>query len=87
MDLDRMMYLVVVNHRDGPFIPETELSRCSLVQVSKDIRDRQYTDVLAVLEMNPIGHICRDATNDFRDLIADADLRADRSRQGLPDLD
>lgn len=67
--LDQMRYLVVSAHRDGPLIHEVCLADMSLVKVAKDIRDRQYGDVLYVIEFNPIEHICRDATHEFKDLL------------------
>ena len=71
LHLDRMMYLVIseLASCEGPIILEVELSRTTLVQVAKDIRDGQYDKVLAVIEMNPAEGICREATHDFEAVI------------------
>lgn len=66
INLDHMMYLVVVDHRDGPYIPETSLDRTSVVTVTKDLLQGQYSDVLAVIELNPVEHTSRECTDDFR---------------------
>lgn len=74
MQLDRTMYLVLQDHRGGPYFPETDLDRTDLVRVCKDLRDGQYANVIAVFEINPEKHICRDATHLFREVInADGD--------------
>jgi hypothetical protein len=67
--LDRMLYLVISDHRDGPIIYEVEVSRMSMATVCKDIRDGQYDKVLHVIEFNPVERICRDATHEFRSVI------------------
>jgi hypothetical protein len=75
--LERDMYLVVVGHKNGPYIPETDISRTSIAIVTEDLMHGQYEDVLAVIELNPIDHICRDCTHDFKDVIPDPDRRPD----------
>jgi hypothetical protein len=87
VNLDRMMYLVICDHPNGPYFLETDLDRCDLVTVCKRMRDKQITDVLAVLEINPIEHIARDATHDFEALIErpDADAPVRRSHRRYPD--
>jgi hypothetical protein len=65
MVLDRMFYLVISERRDGPIIYEIEPSRMDMSSVAKDIRDKQYGQVMHVIEFNPIEHICKDVTNDF----------------------
>jgi hypothetical protein len=69
MDLDRDMYLVVVNHFNGPYIPETDLSRTGKQIVTEDLRCGQYDDVLAVIQFNPALHTARDCTHDFQTVI------------------
>jgi hypothetical protein len=61
--LDGPIYLVVVNHRNGPYIPETDVARTGLVAVCKDLRDGQYEDVAAILECT-----VKDVTHEFKDL-------------------
>jgi hypothetical protein len=58
------IYLVVVGHTKGPYIPETDFDRTSLVQVCKDLKAGQYEDIVAVLECN-----VRDVTNACKDLL------------------
>jgi hypothetical protein len=69
--LDLMLYLVIsqLSSSDGPIILEIELSRMGLADVLRDIRDGQYSTVLAVLELNPVEGICREVTYDFKDVI------------------
>jgi hypothetical protein len=78
LNLDRMLYLVISDHKDGPIIWEIQLHRMDLVQVTKDIMHGQYDgEVLAVIEMNPEEGICREVTSDFETLLPDRD--ADRT--------
>jgi hypothetical protein len=87
MNLDRDMYLVVLNHANGPYIPETDLARTGIKIVTEDLMHGQYEDVLAVLEVNPVEHTARDCTHDFKPVIEDAERAAARRREGLPDID
>jgi hypothetical protein len=87
MNLDRDMYLVVLNHANGPYIPETDLARTGIKIVTEDLMHGQYEDVLAVLEVNPVEHTARDCTHDFKDVISETERALDRCRQGLPDID
>jgi hypothetical protein len=87
MNLDRDMYLVVLNHANGPYIPETDLARTGIKIVTEDLMHGQYEDVLAVIEVNPIDHVCREVTHDFKPVIEDAERAAARRREGLPDID
>lgn len=65
LTLDRTIYLVISDHKSGPYVPEVRLADTHLVKVIKDIRDRQYTDVLRVIELNLARETCRDCTDDF----------------------
>lgn len=70
MTLDQTMYLVINEHKDGPIIWEIQLARMGLSTVAKDLRDGQYqSPVLAVIEINPSLHICRDVTHEFDPLL------------------
>jgi hypothetical protein len=69
MTLDRMLYIVISAHKDGPYVSETDVSRMDLVNVTKDIVAGQYGTVLHVLEINPVEHICNEVTHDFREII------------------
>lgn len=61
---DRMLYLVVSAHRDGPIIWEVQLDRMARKTVAEDIGHGQYDEVLAVIELNPVEQICREVTDD-----------------------
>lgn len=65
MNLDRMMYLVISDHKDGPIIWEVQLHRMDRLIVFGDIGHGQYGDVLHVLEINPVEGTCRDVSEDF----------------------
>lgn len=71
INLDRMIYLVIsdYNDGDGPFVREAELSRTDFVTVCKGIRDGQYENLVAVIELNPVEHTCREVTSDIETLI------------------
>jgi hypothetical protein len=71
MDLDRMIYLVISDHGDGdgPYFPEVRLADTSLVILTKDILQKQYTGVRHVLEICPAEKTCREVTDDFSEII------------------
>jgi hypothetical protein len=62
MRFDEPMYLVIVHHPTGDYIPEPDVVLTGLKEVCKDLRDGQYENVVAVLECN-----VRDATHAFKD--------------------
>lgn len=68
-NLDRQMFLVICDHKDGLYIPETDIERTGLVRLTKDILQGQYNDIVAVIEFNPTEHTCKDATDEFREVI------------------
>jgi hypothetical protein len=68
MTFDQPLFLVVVDHPGGPYIPETDLADTRLARVCKHIRDGQFKNVLAVLELDPVAHTLRDVTHDFETL-------------------
>ena len=75
LNLDQMIYIVISDSRSGGlFINEVTLDQSRCAVVARDIRDGQYADIAAVLELNPVEHICRDATDEFRAVI---DRRSD----------
>ena len=62
---DRMIYLVLVAHPGGAYMPErneTDLDRATTV---KDIATAQLEGVTQVLECNPVEGTCRDVTEDI----------------------
>lgn len=67
--LDRMLYLVICGHRNGPYVPETSLDHMSCVNVTKDIIAGQYEQILHVIEWNPVENICREVTHEFAEVI------------------
>jgi hypothetical protein len=68
---DETMYLVVVAHPLGPFIPETDIDRTSLAAVTADLRDGQYKNPLTVLALDPVNHIFREANHVFKDFLTE----------------
>lgn len=73
MKFEKAMYLVISDHKDGPYVPEVEVKRMDVGTVARDVRDGQYNDILAIIELNPATQICRDVTHEFKDLIGSSD--------------
>ena len=65
MTFDRPMYLVVVQHPKGPYIPETDIDRTDHATVSRLLREGQFENVVAILELDPNVHTFREVTHDF----------------------
>jgi hypothetical protein len=61
---DRMVYVVIVAHESGDFIPEQPVSVDRKIVV-RDIANGQYEELVQVLECNPVEHICDDKTEDI----------------------
>lgn len=61
---DQPLYLVVVAHRAGPYIPETMIANTSREVVLDDIETGQFTDIVAVLEIDLATQTSREVTND-----------------------
>jgi hypothetical protein len=64
-----MMFLVISDHPDGPYVPEVDLDRMTLTNVTKDLVDGQYSRPIHVIEFNPVEHLCRECTHEFRELL------------------
>jgi hypothetical protein len=65
LDLDRMFYMVVCNHKDGPLVYERMLADMNRGTVVAHLREGQFDDgVLAVIEFNPAEGTCREVTDD-----------------------
>jgi len=64
LNLDRQLYLVISDHKSGAYIPEQNLCEMDRARVVKDISEAQYTDVVAVIEFNPVEHTSRDVTSE-----------------------
>lgn len=71
VNLDRMRYLVVSDHEEGPIIWEVQLHRMDRATVAEDIKHGQYGDVLLVIEFNTVEGTSRDATEEFETPKAD----------------
>lgn len=65
LNLDRQLYLVITDHKSGAYIPEQNLCEMDRARVIKDIAEAQFTDVVAVIEFNPIERTSRDVTSDI----------------------
>lgn len=61
---DRTLYLVIVGHKSGDFIPEQNVS-VDRKTVVRDIASGQYEGLVQVLECNPVEHVCDDVTKDL----------------------
>lgn len=86
LSLDRDFVVVICDHKDGPFIPEVQdLNRATRAMVERDIADCQFVDVLAVIELNPVEHTCREVTHDYEQTIREARALLERCRAGSPD--
>ncbi|MGB6080273.1 MAG: hypothetical protein WBF99_12515 [Xanthobacteraceae bacterium] len=59
---DRMIYVVIVAHSGGDFLPEQNVSELGRKTVVSNIASDQYSDVVQVLECNPAEHLCNDVT-------------------------
>ncbi|MBN9601846.1 MAG: hypothetical protein J0G33_02835 [Afipia felis] len=62
---DHMVYVVVVAHPNGPYVPERDVADMDRKAVVADIACGELEDVLQVLEMNPAEHVCSDVTSDI----------------------
>jgi hypothetical protein len=64
-----MFYLVVSSHHEGPIVWEIQLHRMDRGTVTEDLINKQYDEVLAVIEFNPVERLCRDCTDEFREIV------------------
>lgn len=62
---DRMVYVVIVAHKSGDFLPEQNVSEMDRKTVVRDIASGQYEGLVQVLECNPVEHICDDVTSEI----------------------
>lgn len=65
INLDRMFYLVIRDHRSGAFVPEQDVADLDRASVIKSIAEAQHDDVLAVIEFNPVERTSRIVTEDI----------------------
>jgi hypothetical protein len=64
-----MFFLVISDHPSGPYVPETDLADMTLVNVTKDLVAGQYAAPIHIIEFNPVEHLCRECTHEFRELL------------------
>ena len=62
---DRMVYVVIVAHESGDFLPEQNVSEMDRKTVVRDIANGQHKELTQVLGCNPVEGICRDCTEDL----------------------
>lgn len=68
---DQMVYVVVIGHGGGKYLPEQSLADMDRKTVVRDIAAGQYEGPIQVLEINPVEKICRDVTEDIaQDVLA-----------------
>lgn len=65
MNEDSMRYLVVVAHPRGDYLPERDLADLDRATTVRHIRERQWNDVITVIEFNVAEGICCDRTEDI----------------------
>jgi len=81
--IDRMIYLVISDHKTGPLIRETSLADTDRKTVERDIADDQYGEIISVLELNPVEGICREVTDEFQTAIDDRNEAVTDARRGV----
>lgn len=59
---DRTIYIVTTGHSGGAYLPERNVADLDRATTVNDIADRQYDDVLQVLECDLVERLCSDAT-------------------------
>ncbi len=59
---DQMAYIIVCAHKDGAYLPERNVSDLDRKTLVKDIAEGQHTDMIQVLEINPVEKLCSDVT-------------------------
>ena len=84
INLDRMLYIVFVDHRSGIYTPERNLCDLDRKATVQDIATGQIEDVIAVHEYNPAERTSRDVTEDIMQEAADLILE-DKRWIGLND--
>lgn len=62
---DRMVYVVIVAHKSGDFLPEQNVSEMDRKTVVQKIAECHFEELVQVLECNPVEHICDDVTKDL----------------------
>lgn len=68
---DRMIYLVIVGHSGGDYLPEQNVADLDRGSVVSLIASGEYEDLKQVLECNPAEGICRDVTEDICNEVCD----------------
>jgi len=71
MNLDQQLYLIFEADRAGnSWIAERQISDMDRKTTLEDVASGQFSDLVAVIEFNPIEHGSRDVTEDFAKEVA-----------------
>lgn len=68
---DQMAYIIVCAHKSGAYLPERNVSELDRKTLIKDIADGQHTEVIQVLEINPVERICNDVSDEIFRAVVD----------------
>ncbi|MBN8968970.1 MAG: hypothetical protein J0G95_10975 [Rhizobiales bacterium] len=62
---DHMIYMIVVEHPKGDYVPERDVADLDRATTIKDIANGEYEGVKQVLRFNPVEHTCDDVTSEI----------------------
>lgn len=62
---DRSFFTVIMDHKDGAYVPQTDLSDLTEEKVIQGVDDGDFDDVILILESNPSEGWSRDVTEDI----------------------
>ena len=65
--MNRAFYIVICDHREGPYLPETSVAHMDRATVTRHLQEGQYSQPAKVIEFVPVAGTCRDATHEFSD--------------------
>ena len=68
---DQMIYLVVLAHEGGAYMPEREIGSLDRAATVALIALGEWEGLSQVLECNPVEGTCRDVTEDFARDVSD----------------
>ena len=63
--MSRAFYIVICDHADGPYVPETEVAWMDRATVMRHLKEKQYDQPAKVIEFVPTEGTCRDASHEF----------------------
>ena len=61
----RAYYVVICDHKDGPYLPETDVAHMDRAALVRHLAEGQYSDPVRVIEFIPQAGTCRDASHEF----------------------